>query len=352
MPMDAPDDAVPPQDRIDAATPGSVREPASRLASGPARAPTRVGLVLVDEFPLLPFASVVEPLRVANLLSGRELYRVREIPVGGARASSSGGVLVPARAQVGEHVDFDLVLVVAGGDPFGFDDARTGRWLRHLARRGVALGGVSGGPAVLAWAGLLDGYRATLHWEHAPALIERHPELVVERSLYVIDRDRMTCAGGTAPLDMMHALLARDHGEELARGVADWLQHTEIRPGAGAQRAGVVERYGVHQRPLVEALAAMETHVSDPLELEDLARIAGVGVRQLTRLFDERLGRTPMGFYRNLRLEQGRRLLRQSGLAVGEVARATGFVSAAHFSRTYRTRYGRAPSAERAPPDG
>ena len=314
--------------------------------------PVRVGLLLVDEFALLSYAAVVEPLRVANLLSGRELYRVREVPVGGSRARSSGGVLVPARAQIGEQVDFDLVLVVAGGDPFGFDDARAARWLRHLARRGVTLGGVSGGPVVLASTGLLDGYRVTLHWEHAPALVERHPELVVERSLYVIDRDRMTCAGGTAPLDLMHALLTRDQGVELARRVADWLQHTEIRPASGAQRAGVVERYGVHQRPLVEALAAMETHVSDPLDLDDLARLAGVGARQLTRLFDERLGQTPMGFYRRLRLEQGQRLLRRSGLAVGEVARATGFVSAAHFSRAYRARYGRAPSAERGTGEG
>ena len=320
--------------------------------AAPAPPPVRVGLLLVDEFALLSYAAVVEPLRVANLLSGRELYRVREVPVGGSRARSSGGVLVPARAQIGEQVDFDLVLVVAGGDPFGFDDARAARWLRHLARRGVTLGGISGGPVVLASTGLLDGYRVTLHWEHAPALIERHPELIVERSLYVIDRDRMTCAGGTAPLDLMHALLMRDQGVELARRVADWLQHTEIRPPGGAQRAGVVERYGVHQRPLVEALAAMETHVSDPLDLDDLARLAGVGARQLTRLFDERLGQTPMGFYRRLRLEQGQRLLRRSGLAVGEVARATGFVSAAHFSRAYRARYGRAPSAERGAGEG
>jgi len=318
--------------------------PAVETASGPA---IRVGLLLIDDFALLSYASVTEPLRVANLLSGRELYRVRAVPASGSMATSSGGVLVPADTQVGERVDFDRVLVIAAGNPFAFADERIRQWLRHLARRGVLLGGVSGGPVVLAAAGLMGGYRMTLHWEHATALIERHPELIVERSLYVMDRERVSCAGGTAPLDLMHAMLLHDHGVVLARAVSDWLQHTEIRPAGGAQRAGVVERYGVHQAPLIEALSAMETHLADPLSLTDLALIAGVGVRQLTRLFDERLQGTPMAFYRRLRLEQAQRLLQQSGLAIAEVAAATGFVDAAHFTRSYRARFGTTPSQER-----
>jgi len=310
--------------------------------------PTRVGIVLLDDFALLSFAAASEPLRVANLLSGRTLYRVRVLPVAGASATGSSGVLVPADAQVGERVDFDLVLVVAGGDPFGFKDARLAQWLRHLARRGVTLGGVSAGPVVLAAAGLMDGYRMTLHWQYAAALGERYPDLIVERSLYVMDRQRFSCAGGTAPLDLMHALLVRDQGVTLARKVADWLQHTEIRPPGGAQRAGVVARYEVHQPPLIEALAAMESHLDDPLSLADLAQIAGVGVRHLTRLFDQRLGSTPMAFYRQLRLEQGRQLLRQSGLSITAVAQAVGFSGPAHFGSAYRSHYGHTPGSERS----
>ncbi len=309
--------------------------------------PIRVGMVLVDDFALLSYAAVTEPLRVANLLAERELYSVSAIPLAGEAATSSGGVWVPAGAQLGEHADFELVIVCAAGDPFSVNDTSLFHWLRHLARQEIALGGVSGGPAVLASAGVMSGYRMTLHWEHASALIDRHPELIVERSLYVIDRDRLTCAGGTAPLDLMHVMLARDHGVELARKVSDWLQHTEVRPAGGAQRAGIVERYNVHQAPLIEALAAMESHMSDPLQLNDVAQVAGVGARHLTRLFDEALQATPMDFYRQLRLEQGRRLLRQSGLAVAEIAGATGFVNASHFSRAYKEQFGHSPSHER-----
>ena len=309
--------------------------------------PFRLGVVLIDNFALLSYASLTEPLRVANLLSGRELYRVSLLPASGAMATSSGGVLVPATAQIGDSIELDLVVVVAAGNPFSFRDARVLAWLRQLARRNVSLGGVSGGPVVLAEAGLMTGYRMTLHWEHAPALRERHPQLVIERSLYVIDRERLSCAGGTAPLDLMHALLIRDQGLTLAREVSDWLQHTEIRPPGGAQRAGVVERYGVHLSPLIEALGAMETHVTDPLSLDDLSQIANVGARQLTRLFNDQLGTSPMALYRKLRLEQGHRLLCHTDLCVGEVARATGFASAAHFSSAYGSQYHHSPRQSR-----
>lgn len=316
----------------------------SRIGSDSA---TRVGLVLVDEFALLSYASVTEPLRAANLLSGRELYRVTAIPASGAEAVSSGQVVVPASAQIGERVDFDLVLVIAAGDPFSFSDDRVFQWLRLLSRRGVWLGGVSGGPVVMAAAGLMAGYRMTLHWEHASVLAERQPELMVERSLYVFDRDRLTCAGGTAPLDLMHALISNEYGAAIARRVSDWLQHTEVRPGGGAQRAGVVERYAVYHPPLVQALTAMETHLADPVSLEDLARLSGVCARQLTRLFDEHLGNTPMGFYRTMRLDQGRQLLRQTGLSITVVARSVGYSNTSHFSSAYKRQFDCTPGQER-----
>lgn len=308
---------------------------------------TRVGLLLIDGFALLSYASVVEPLRVANLLSEAEHYQLRVIPVSGAAATSSSGAVIPAAAQVGENVDFDIVFVIAAGNPFAFDDDRVLQWLRHLARRGVTLGGVSGGAVVLAAADVLNGYRMTLHWEHAAALAERQPSLIIERSLYVIDRDRVTCAGGTAPLDLMHALLLRAHGGMLARQVSDWLQHTEIRPPGSAQRAGIVERYGVHQPALIESLAAMESHLSDPLSLEDLAKVSGVGVRQLTRLFEQHLACSPMVFYRRLRLQQGQLLLRQSGLSVAAIATAVGYSTPSHFASAYRKQFSCSPAEER-----
>ncbi len=310
-------------------------------------APFRVGFLLIDGFALLSYSSAAEPMRAANHLAGQQLYDVRHIPVSGGRSVSSSGAVIEATAALDGDRDFDLVLVVAGGDPARFDDGRVFQWLRMMARRGVQIGGVSGGPVILARAGVMGGRRMTVHWEHAQTLAEITPTLLVERSLYVIDRDRLTCAGGTAALDMMHALITRQHGAAFARKVSDWFMHTEVRPSGGPQRAGLVERYGVSDPAVIQAIEMMENHVADPLNLDQLARLSGLGARQLNRLFREKLGASTMAFYRGLRLEKARNLLEQSVLNVTEIALATGFASSAHFSTAFKLRFGYSPRMHR-----
>jgi transcriptional regulator GlxA family with amidase domain len=306
-----------------------------------------VGILLVDGFALMSYAAVVEPLRAANALDGHELYRIRNIPVSGDLSTSSCGAVVPAGGRVGVDTDFDLLLVAAGGDPMCFEDKRVFSWLRQLSTRGVRLGGISGGPVILAAAGLMSGRRMTVHWEHAAALVEKSPSLLVERNLYVIDRDRVTCAGGTAPLDLMHALIAERHGSQLARRASDWLLHTEIRPAGGPQRAGRVERYRTNDPSVLSTLEAMENHIADPLCLSQLARISGVSTRQLNRAFRQSLGQSTMSFYTYLRLEKARNLIMNSALSITEIALATGFSSSSHFSASHSKRYGKPPSALR-----
>lgn len=184
----------------------------------------------------------------------------------------------------------------------------------------------------------------TVHWEHAPAMAEIAPDLLMERSLYVIDRDRMTCAGGTAPLDLMHALLAQHHGAEFARTVSDWFLHTDVRPSAGPQRAGLAERLGTRSGRVLAAVTAMQDHMADPLTLDQLALIAGVTARQLNRLFRAELGQSTMQFYRSQRLDLARQLVLGSGLSMTQIALASGFSGSAHFAAAFHDAYGCAPS--------
>lgn len=314
----------------------------------PSTAAYRVGFLLIDGFALMSYAAAAEPLRAANLLAGRTVYDVRHVAAAADRATSSGGATIGASATLGHEFDFDLVLVVAGGNPAAFRDERTFNWLRGLARRGVRLGGVSGGSVILARAGLMEGRRMTVHWEHAPALAEISPTLMLERTLYVIDRDRSTCAGGTAPIDMMHALIAEQHGPAFARQVSDWFLHTEVRPSGGPQRAGLVERHRTTNGAVIQAIEVMENHIADPLNLTQLAQLSDVGPRQLNRLFRDKLGRSTMSFYRRLRLDKAANLLDQSTLSLTEIALATGFANSAHFSKTFRDVFGHPPSARRA----
>lgn len=295
----------------------------------------------------MSYASTAEPFRAANLLSRQKLYDVVNITSQGGLISSSGACRIDADAQIEDRLALDMLFVVAGGNPVAFNDKRVLNWILRMSRTGAMIGGVSGGPVILAKAGVMRGRRMTVHWEHAAALKEISPELMIEKSLYIIDRDRVTCAGGTAAMDLMHALIARDHGTPFARLVSDWFMHTDIRPSGGQQRGGLVERVGTINAVVLIAVDAMENHIADPLTLQHLGLIARISPRQLNRLFRDKLGMPTMKYYRELRLDKAQSLLRNSPLALTEIALATGFANSAHFSTTYKTYFGYPPSQSR-----
>ena len=201
-----------------------------------------IGFLLIDGFALMSFSSVVEPLRAANLISKNVLYEIDYYSVEKELSTSSSGAIIASTKSLSEMAHLDILFVVAGLGSTVFKNPDILKVLRQLDRQGVTLGGVSGGPVVLAQAGVLKNRRFTVHWEHASEMVELFPELVMERSLYVKDRDRYTCAGGVAPLDMMNAMITEHHGNEFAQKVSDWFIHTEIRPSASPQRSGLSER--------------------------------------------------------------------------------------------------------------
>jgi transcriptional regulator GlxA family with amidase domain len=307
----------------------------------------RIGILLLEGFAMMSYASLVEPMRAANLLGRRILYEIIHVGLTDQPIASSGAAMVTPQARVGTRQSFDMIFVVAGGDPTGFNHSATFAWLARNARAGTQIGGVSGGPIILALAGLMTGRRMTVHWEHAAALAEISPHLLLDRTLYVIDRDRVTCSGGTAPMDLMHDLITRHHGAPFARLVSDWFMHTEIRPAVGPQRSSLIERVGSTNPAILAAVRAMEANVAEPLNLDKLADVAGVSARQLNRLFNEKLGRSTMRYYRDLRLDKAQSLLRNSPLSMTEIALACGFASSSHFSRAYSESFGQPPSAYR-----
>jgi len=309
--------------------------------------PHRVGILPIGGFALMSYAATVEPFRAANLLSRKALYQIINIGPKDGPIQSSGATQVTPEATIGAPLELDYLFVVAGGDPVAFDDRKVLNWLARMGRSGVRMGGVSGGPVLLAKAGLMTGRRMTVHWEHAEALAEMSPHLLIERTLYVIDRDRLTCAGGTAPMDLMHALIAEHHGAVFAQHVSDWFMHTEIRPPIGPQRGGLVERVGSTNAAILDAVRGMENHIAEPVTLGHLAKAAGISPRQLNRVFREHLGRSTMSYYRDLRLAKAMNLLRNSPLPLTGIALATGFANSSHFARLFAQYFGRPPSSFR-----
>jgi transcriptional regulator GlxA family with amidase domain len=327
---------------------GSSLRSSARVGGTEGSGPRRLGFLLLPDFAVLAYACAMEPFRAANALAEQTLYTWRHIAPGGGPVSASNGLTFLPDQGTDRPSQVDDLIVCAGGNPAAFDDPATFAWLRREASRGLRLGGVSGGPEILARCGLLDKHRCTAHWEYIPAMRERYPKLALTRSLFEIDRDRFTCSGGTAALDMAIALIAAQHGRALANAVAEWFLHTRPRAANEPQRMSLRERYDVRHPGLLRVLAAMEENLEAPLPRSGLAELAGVSVRQLDRLFTEQIGASIGRHYRALRLEHARRLLRQTSLSVIETALACGFANAAHFSRAYRTQFGRAPRLDQS----
>jgi AraC family carnitine catabolism transcriptional activator len=306
-----------------------------------------LGLLLIDGFALMSYAAIIEPFRAANVLAGRELYRWTHISVDGGVVAASNGAIIKADRAVGKKLPCDTLFVFAAGDPATFADARTFAWLRDLAYAHVRLVGVSGGPYLLARAGLLDGFRATIHWTHRSAFLDEFPTLSIEPSLYVIDRRRVTCAGGTAGLDLAIELIEREHGHKLAAEVSEWFIRTEPRAADKSQRLSLRERFGISNVPVLKVLAEMEARLEKPARLDALADLAGLSLRQLERLFATHLNETVAGCYLRIRLEKAAELLRSTSLSIIEISAACGFQSSSHFSRVFKTRFAKTPGAER-----
>ncbi len=309
----------------------------------------RIGFLLVQNFALMSYASATEPLRAANLIAGLDLYSAVPLSVHGRPVASSSNMNVECAALSDLGETCHTVFVCAGGNPKDWSTVEDAHpILRRLARKGVRIGGISSGAYVLAAAGLLDNRDFTIHWEHAALLKESFPTLTPRQARYVIDGDRVTCAGGIAPLDLMHAMIADRMGAHFSRRVSDWYLHTAVAESGAPQRGSLPERYGTHHPALLTVLEKMEATIEAPLDRAAMATLAGVSIRHIDRLFAEHM---PGGFletYRNIRLDHARRLLEQSPLSVAEIAFATGFSGAAHLSTAFRKRFDATPTALRA----
>lgn len=309
--------------------------------------PIVYGFYLVPDFALMAFTSVLEPLRAANLLSGKPLYRWLMLTQDGQPARPSTGLKIEADGSIAQKRPLDRVVVCTGGAAHQVDDPATFAWLRRLARGGVALGAVADGSFLLARAGLLDGFHCAIHWLSHPSFRESFPEIELSSSLYVIDRERFTSAGGTAAFDMMLEVIARDHGAALSMQVAEWFVHDPVRADADRQRLALRVRTGVTDPVVLRAISLMEENVEEPLRIPRLATLNAISQDRLERRFRQHTGLKPQEYYMVVRLQRAQALLASSALSIKEIALACGFVSASHFARRYQRLFHQTPKEAR-----
>ena len=310
-------------------------------------APRRFVFLLLDRFTMINFAGAIEPLRLVNHVMGEPLYTWALAGEGGVEKTCSNGATF--RLDMGlDEVERDDTILVCGGIDIQHTTTRAViGWLRRESRRGVAIGGLCTGAYALAKAGLLDGKKATIHWENQDGFLEEFPDVRLTKSVFVMDGNRWSTAGGISSIDLMLKIIAADHDEDMANTVADLMIYSTIRTDQDTQRLSIPTRIGVRHPKLSQVIQMMENNIEDPMSPADLAEEVGMSTRQLERLFRRYLNRSPKRYYMELRLQKARNLLMQTELSVINVALACGFASPSHFSKCYRSHYNTTPYRER-----
>lgn len=308
----------------------------------------RIAFLLIPGYTHLGFSSAIEPLRMANMVVGRADYAAVTVTIDGEAVMASNGVRTLPDYAI-DDLPAMRALFVCGANPIRYPaERRLCKWLQLRAGKGIVIGGIDTGADLLARAGLLDDYRCTIHWQDMPAFIDRYPRTIASRQVFEIDRDRYTCSGGTASMDMMLQFIAgHPDGPDVAGAVADLLVHERIRDVHDRQRVPLWQRLGSSQSKLSAAVMIMEANIEEPLRLTEVAAHADLSPRQLERLFQEHLDCTPAQYYMELRLLAVRERLLHSDSPISEVAIQCGFHSAAHVSRRYRRMFGVPPSEDR-----
>ena len=309
--------------------------------------PRRFVFLLLDKFTMINFAGAIEPLRLVNHVLGEQVYTWALCGEGGVEKTCSNGAVF--RLDFGlDEVDRDDTILVCGGIEIQKTATRgVIGWLRRESRRGVTIGGLCTGSFALAKAGLLDGKKATIHWENQDGFAEEFEQVNLTKSVFVMDGNRWSTAGGISSIDLMLKIIASDHGEDIANNVADLMIYSTIRTDQDTQRLSIPTRIGVRHPKLSQVIQMMEGNIEDPMSPADLADEVGMSTRQLERLFRRYLNRSPKRYYMELRLQKARNLLMQTDMSVINVALACGFASPSHFSECYRSHYSTTPYRER-----
>ncbi len=308
--------------------------------------PGPIGFVLIPQFAVMALASAIEPLRIANRYL-QTPYTWQLLSLDGAAVADDNGILIQPHGSIHDVQALSTVILCADIQPERYYSRELRSWLHRMNLAGASLGALDTGCFLLARAGLLDRCRVTMHWEVVEAFRERFPKVVVAQTLFEVGARRLTCAGGTAAIDMMLSAIALDHGAELANRVAEHCLHDRIRQGDAAQRMALATRSRIHHPALASAMQLLEGTPERAIGVPELANHAGLSTRQLLRLFAQMVGEGPGRYHRRLRLEHARSLLRYTAITVSEASVAVGFESMAHFCRAYRHQYGQSPGADR-----
>jgi transcriptional regulator GlxA family with amidase domain len=306
-----------------------------------------VSFLTLNNFSMIAFSNAIEILRMANYLMGEEVYQWSVVTADGEPTTASNGLAFAKPAMLDFTNIPDMLLVCGGGDMQDAVSPSELKLITQASKHNIWLGSICTGSFALAKAGVLDGYKCTINFANMASLRENFPYIAFANELFVIDRDRCSCKGGTAPIDLILAFVHARFGKNLVADISEQIMVLRAKDSKDQQLIPAVARVAYGHKALVEVSALMEANIEEPLPLDELARLAGLSQRHLQRMFSHTLSMSPMNYYLKLRLRRARALLLQTEMSIMTITVACGFQSSCHFSKSYRTLFGCSPSNER-----
>lgn len=295
----------------------------------------KINILLFDRFSNHCLANTVEPMRAANSMLRHHGYTWQFLTVDGENVQSSSGMQVTPHGSLGDSSGTFLFIMPS----YGFHDY-TGRaisqQIKHAAKRYDCVAGLDTGSWLMAQAGLLDGRRATIHWDELTNFAESFPNVDVQRQRFIHDGDVITCSGAMAAFDLIMHLIGQTHGQLLAMEVAQLFMtqdsaraHASLQSGKG--------------RLVNKAISYMSEHLENPTTIKNIARTLGVSQKTLDARMKAELNVTPQVVYKTLRLNLARKLVVGTDQPVSEIAGRCGYENASAMTRAFKAQFGQTP---------
>ena len=314
------------------------------------QATQKVALLIFPGFPMSCLTSMIEPLRAANEIAGHQAFVWRIHSEDGNRVESSAGVGFDPDGSLADVKDATWLFLLAGPMSAFKNAVESKGRLRRLSRHGTAIGAVSGGVFPMARTGLLEGYRCTVHWCYQAAFEAEFPHVTTEDNLIVLDRDRLTVSGATAAFDLMLHFIEQRLSASIATEVACWFQHPLVRGQGVRQTIPTANHESVADtlpRAVAAAIAIFEKNIHNPVNVTNLAEKIGLSTRHLERQFKNATGKTPLRYYRTLRMRAARQLVLYTRDSITQIAGAVGYDTSSALTQNYRAEFGTTPLKER-----
>jgi transcriptional regulator GlxA family with amidase domain len=305
----------------------------------------KLAVLIYPQFQILDVAGPIAAFEIASRFVDEGYILQVMAPEPGLVASSSGAAM---QAGALDMRGVDTILVSGGnGSRDAAREPVIADWLRKASGQARRTASVCSGAYLLAEAGLLDGRRATTHWHRSDHFAKTYPQVRLEPDrIFIKDGPIWTSAGITAGIDLALALIAEDHGEDLARAVAQQLVVYHRRPGGQSQFSALIEMGGAGGR-FAELMDWMRERLAEPLSVERLADQACMSPRHFARAFAAETGLTPAKAVERLRLETARERVESSAEPIDKVAEAAGFGDSERMRRAFLRAFGQPPQALR-----